>query len=177
MNLFHPPFRDESFDLVISNGVLHHTADPRRGFESIARMVAAGGFVLIGLYRRYGRLITDARRVLLRWTHGRLKFLDPTLRATGTDQDKKTAWYRDQYQHPHQSKHSIREVVGWFDDAGFDYVSSIPDARLGHPPSEEASLLRGNPFPGTLELALSERLQSLGGYREGGLFIVIGKRR
>jgi uncharacterized protein YbaR (Trm112 family) len=31
MNLFRPPFRDGAFDLILSNGVLHHTSDPYRG--------------------------------------------------------------------------------------------------------------------------------------------------
>src|SRR3954447_11227732 len=35
MNLFRPPFPDASMDLVICNGVLHHTADPEAGFRSI----------------------------------------------------------------------------------------------------------------------------------------------
>jgi hypothetical protein len=33
MNLFRPPFPDATFDLVVCNGVLHHTSDPRAGFD------------------------------------------------------------------------------------------------------------------------------------------------
>ena len=39
MNLFRPCFKPASFDLVISNGVLHHTADPFLGLQSISRLV------------------------------------------------------------------------------------------------------------------------------------------
>ena len=39
MNLFRPAFKPGSFDLVISNGVLHHTSDPFLGFKSISRLV------------------------------------------------------------------------------------------------------------------------------------------
>ncbi|MGH7389918.1 MAG: methyltransferase domain-containing protein [Candidatus Rokuibacteriota bacterium] len=55
MNLFRPAFRPESFDVVISNGVLHHTGDPRGGFASILRCLRPGGFIIIGLYNTYGR--------------------------------------------------------------------------------------------------------------------------
>ena len=36
MNLFRPCFKPETFDLVISNGVLHHTSDPFLAFKSIS---------------------------------------------------------------------------------------------------------------------------------------------
>ena len=42
MNLFKPPFRDESFDVVISNGVLHHTGDARGGFAALLRKLKPG---------------------------------------------------------------------------------------------------------------------------------------
>jgi len=67
-NLFRPAFRDESFDLVICNGVLHHTSDPRGGFRSISRLVKHGRFIIIGLYNTVGRLSTDLRRFLFRAT-------------------------------------------------------------------------------------------------------------
>jgi SAM-dependent methyltransferase len=58
MNLFRPPFRDDSIDIVICNGVLHHTGEPRKGFEALLRKVKPGGYILIELYNRYGRLPT-----------------------------------------------------------------------------------------------------------------------
>src|SRR5271166_4935797 len=43
MNLFRPPFRDGSLDVVISNGVLHHTGDARIGFEALLAKLKPGG--------------------------------------------------------------------------------------------------------------------------------------
>ncbi len=53
MNLFRPVFREDSFDLVICNGVLHHTSDPFLGFQSISRLIKRGGFIIVGLYNSY----------------------------------------------------------------------------------------------------------------------------
>src|SRR5262249_15277844 len=58
INLFRPPFGDRSFDLVVSNGVLHHTADPTGGFAAIAAKVKPGGHIIIGLYNWLGGLPT-----------------------------------------------------------------------------------------------------------------------
>jgi SAM-dependent methyltransferase len=69
MNLFQPAFKAESFDLVISNGVLHHTSDPLLAFKSISKLVKPGGYILIGLYHTYGRLATDLRRGIFNLTN------------------------------------------------------------------------------------------------------------
>ena len=177
MNLFRPPFAEGSFDLVVSNGVLHHTSDPRRAFESIARLVAPGGYLLVGLYHRWGRLITDARRKVFDWSGDRFKWLDPNLRDLERNRSRKDSWFGDQYKHPHESKHTIAESLEWFDAAGFDFVSSVPSPRLfaGFDPSTR--LFEPTPPPSRFEMALAERLMFFGGYREGGFFITIGRRR
>jgi ubiquinone/menaquinone biosynthesis C-methylase UbiE len=54
MNLFRPPFQDNSIDVLICNGVLHHTGDARKGFETLLRKVKLSGHILIGLYNSYG---------------------------------------------------------------------------------------------------------------------------
>jgi ubiquinone/menaquinone biosynthesis C-methylase UbiE len=61
------PFRRGTFDLVISNSVLHHLADPVPAFDEIARVLAPGGDVFIRDLRRPGpaRLRSFIRR------HGR----------------------------------------------------------------------------------------------------------
>lgn len=44
------PYRDRQFDFVFSNGVLHHTTDPRRGLEEVFRVLRPGGFAWLFLY-------------------------------------------------------------------------------------------------------------------------------
>ncbi len=36
------------------------------------------------------------------------------------------AWFREQYDHPHETRHSIDEVLGWFDASRVDFLSSVP---------------------------------------------------
>jgi SAM-dependent methyltransferase len=47
-----PPFEAETFDLIISNGVLHHTPQTYGTFISVARLVKPGGRFYLWLYRR-----------------------------------------------------------------------------------------------------------------------------
>ena len=53
-NLFAMPFRKETFDLVYSVGVLHHTPDTKAAFEKAVEMVKPGGGLAVYLYDRYG---------------------------------------------------------------------------------------------------------------------------
>lgn len=46
------PFPDETFDAVLSEGVLHHTPSTRRAIESAARVVVTGGELNFYVYRR-----------------------------------------------------------------------------------------------------------------------------
>ncbi len=46
-----PPFAPGVFDVVYSDGVLHHTSDTRRSFDAIARVVKPGGRLFVWLYR------------------------------------------------------------------------------------------------------------------------------
>jgi SAM-dependent methyltransferase len=47
---------DQSFDLIVSSGVLHHLADPLVGLKSLAGALRPDGVVAIMLYATYGRL-------------------------------------------------------------------------------------------------------------------------
>ena len=49
-----PPIKAESLDGAFSIGVLHHTPDPRRGFEKLVRCVRTGGWVAISVYGKGG---------------------------------------------------------------------------------------------------------------------------
>jgi SAM-dependent methyltransferase len=175
MNLFRPVFKPGSFHLVISNGVLHHTSDPFLAFRSIAQLVKPGGFILIGLYHRYGRLITDARRVLFRLTGNRWKSVDPNLRMDSSEA-KKEAWFADQYRHPHESKHTIGEALGWLSAVGFEFVKSLPLSKPFRPLAVDEPLFRAEPPGNALERLIVELGMIAQGSREGGFFVVIGRR-
>jgi SAM-dependent methyltransferase/uncharacterized protein YbaR (Trm112 family) len=177
MNLFRPAFKPAGFDLVISNGVLHHTSRPFEAFRSVSNLVRPGGFVLVGLYHRYGRLVTDARRLIFRTTRDRFTSLDPNLRAGGMEGAKRRAWFLDQYKNPHESKHTIGEVLGWFQRTGFDFVTSIPRSKPLQGVGEDHPLFEREAPGSFLERAIVELGMILHGSREGGFFIAIGQKR
>lgn len=50
------PFREESFDAVFAEGVLHHTPATDSALRSVVRMLAPGGEVLFYVYRKKGAI-------------------------------------------------------------------------------------------------------------------------
>ena len=49
------PFPSNSFDIVISDGVLHHTNNPKKSFEENSRILKSGGKMYLSIYRKYGK--------------------------------------------------------------------------------------------------------------------------
>ncbi len=177
MNLFKPIFKEESFPLVICNGVLHHTSDPYLGFQSISKLVKKGGYILIGLYNRYGRLITDMRRIIFNISGNRFKSLDPRLRKQDRGEAKRDSWFFDQYKHPHESKHTIGEVLRWFDETGFEFVHGIPNPKAFHGFSLNELIFKKAPKGNFLDHFVTQTQLALNGSKEGGFYIMIGKRK
>ena len=176
MNLFRPPFADGTFDLVISNGVLHHTSDPKGGLRAIAQKLKPGGYIIIGLYNWLGRLPTLWRRKLIETFGEGWSKLDPRLRSAALNKGRWSAWYMDQYRHPHESKHSIAEVAGWFDEFGIDTGLSIPPVG-GEQFTEETDLFGPRPTSSRIERFTTELEMLLTGGVDGGLYMMIGRRR
>ncbi len=178
MNLFRPAFKRESFDLVYCTGVLHHTSDPFGGFRSISRLVRPGGYIVIGLYHRFGRIIHDLRRFIINNVGRRAMFLDPRLRSENKmGKDQWEAWFLDQYRHPHESKHTMSEVSRWFRETGFDFVKSIPKTKLLEGFRRNERLFKAEPGGNWCEWKLVEWGMVFSGGKEGGYFMVIGRKK
>lgn len=176
MNLFRPCFKPKSFDLVISNGVLHHTSDPFLAFKSIANLVKPNGYILIGLYHEYGRLVTDLRRVIFNITKDKLKFLDPRTINKFSSFAKRDSWFMDQYKNPHESKHTIGEILRWLDNTGFTFINSVPKTVPCKSIDESERLFKPGKLGNKFERLLVNMGMVLAGHKEGGFFIVIAKR-
>lgn len=128
---------EHKFDLVTSIGVLHHTADCLGAlFRLCDHLVRPGGFAFVGLYHRLGRA----------------PFLDyfAKLRAEGTDEETlyriftamftdqaldethARSWFRDQVLHPHETQHTLSDVLPVLEAARMSLIAtSFNDYRRG----------------------------------------------
>lgn len=120
----------EKFDYVLCLGVLHHTGDAHVGFQNIVRLLKPGGFIAVGLYNSYGRLFHKMRMFLARTVFKnndavKDRFIKMQI---GSIEDKERArgWWNDQYLHPHESTHTVGEVLRWFREENIEYVTTLP---------------------------------------------------
>jgi len=115
------------YDLVLSLGVLHHTGDAPAGVRHAASFVAPGGHLHLGLYHAPGRRVfLDALRGLAAREGEDAAFecyrsLDHARQADAT---LLHSWFRDQVFHPHETQHTLREVVPWLSAAGLGLAST-----------------------------------------------------
>jgi len=176
MNLFRPVFKPESFHLVICNGVLHHTSDPYAGFKALSSLVKPDGYILIGLYHKYGRLSNDIRRLLFNVSE-HFNFIKPRWRNKNLEKTKQAIWFRDQYRNPHESKHTIKEALNWFEQKGFQFVKSLPKTGLFGGISENEKLFKPESPENLFKLFWLEKAMMFKAAKDGGLFIIIGQKK
>jgi ubiquinone/menaquinone biosynthesis C-methylase UbiE len=63
-NVLQLPVEDNSFDIVFSNGVLHHTADWQAGVRELTRVLRSGGLGWLYLIEKPGGLFWDLIEVM-----------------------------------------------------------------------------------------------------------------
>ena len=171
-----PGLREGAFDVVYCSGVLHHTPDPEASFRAIAPLVRPGGVIVIGLYNAYARLPHRLRRAVARLTKLRWIPFDPVLRDRATEPARRLAWLRDQYRHPEEHRHTIAEVQRWFRASGVAFVRTYPSAVIAERAADCGGLFTPAADDWGLESVLHQLCWSWTLGREGGLFVVIGRR-
>lgn len=172
MNIFNPIFKNNSFDVLISNGVLHHTHDPYKAFQSLLPLVKSEGLIIIGLYHKYSRIWTDIRRNLFKISE-KLVFLDEVLRDEFISQEKKDSWFNDQYKNDYESKHTILEVMEWFNKNNCQVLNVLPNLISK---KDNNSLFYPRKYNSKTEIILNEYLMTFNNIKEGGFFTIIGKK-
>ena len=172
-NIFAMPFKPNSIDVLICSGVLHHTPNPKKGFEELLKLVKPNGKILIGLYNSYARIPTGIRKFIFSYTGKTFRFLDSHMRRKDVDSSKKEIWFADQYRNPHESWHSVDEVLRWFDENNVKFLSGVPSISGG----TDGELFREYPRGSKLEHVTKQIGWMFTIGREGGLFIMIGEKR
>lgn len=175
MDIFHPCFAPASFDITLSNGVLHHTPNPQKAFANMVNLTKPGGLVILGLYNPFGRALTNFRRRLFNW-FGRVDFLDYYLRRRDFPENKKRVWFKDQYQNPHESQHPVDEVLGWFDACGVNFINAVPKITPPDRLTPKEHLFNQHRRGTRLEHLAAQLFWVFTQSREGGLFVLIGRK-
>lgn len=142
----HPALQPESFDIVFSIGVLHHTPSTARSLAAVAPLVKPGGTLAVWLYwsrlrwthagseilrpitsrMSEDRLLRMVRKVVpaADRIHERFPAISKPLRVVLPTSAHADAEWRildtfDWYSPRYQWKHSEPEVQEWFERAGF----------------------------------------------------------
>ena len=109
--------------LSFSSACLHHTKDAREAFASIVRKVKPGGLVVVGLYNWFARVPTAMRARLIELLGPKIDYV---VRNRIRDPLKAEIWVKDQYYNPHETWHSIDEVMDWFRENNVAYLNCEP---------------------------------------------------
>jgi SAM-dependent methyltransferase len=146
-NVFELPFKQSSFDLIYSLGVLHHTPDPRRAFGMLPPLLRPGGTIMITLYSANNKAYVAAsefwRRLTTRlpgpllyklahlsiplyylWRLPKIGKLFSTLLPISMHRRPEWRvldtydWYSPRY----QFYYTHPEVFGWFEDEGLGEI-------------------------------------------------------
>tara|TARA_B110000444_G_scaffold227703_1_gene232997 strand:+ start:1175 stop:2122 length:948 start_codon:yes stop_codon:yes gene_type:complete len=174
MNIFNIFFPKNYFDVIISNGVLHHTKDAKSAFQNLTKYLKPNGLIVIGLYHKYGRLIQNLRQFLIKTFGDKTKnFIDKRFQKNISNK-KKYAWFKDQYQNPFETKHTFPEVHNWFMENDIEFINSIPFHF-----KEKDKIFAKQKTKNNTKLILEEIFLATDPMQvyEGGFFVMIGRKK
>jgi len=149
-SILKPPLKEETFDLVWSEGVIHHTGDTPGAFDQLARLVKPGGRLFVwvywdeelNIYRRVRNTLRLGHKLPMPVLFG-LCYTLATLLYAGAfvrglpgslTRRRKITPLRlhafrlfDHISPEHNTQHSEAEVRGWFEKNGFVNVQRVAD--------------------------------------------------
>jgi SAM-dependent methyltransferase len=144
-NVLALPFQDDTFDFVISTGVIHHAPFPRDSLRELQRVVRPGGGLFVSVYNRRSvyrpayRYVGAFFRALLRWKLAPLihwifvpayaAIYAPIVWAAAgriirVPYQQAAADFDDKFLNPYVNFYTLEEVEGWIADEGMTCLAS-----------------------------------------------------
>jgi SAM-dependent methyltransferase len=133
------------FDIVVSDGVLHHTADTFAALTKCVQMLKPGGVLVLGLVNVWGSFwwfgvartlvgLLGAGNFHRRARWGRRLFGWTRKRHEWTQEGDAfyrgvESWSYDWFANPRWNRHSPREIAGWLEMLGLEELTSVPPLR------------------------------------------------
>jgi len=155
----HLPFRHDSFDCVVSWGVLHHTPDTKASFDRLVPLLKRGGTLYVMVYEKHNpwkfiwtdllrgglRLVSDRlryrlcrfliikNRILFSFLRHRIICSAGSLNDDPLDLSTKQLGLYDAYSPLFNHLHTREEVRSWFDEHKFDQITLTKPVRFTQP--------------------------------------------
>lgn len=114
-------------DIVISNGVLHHTADCISGVKKSIDLLNENGKIFLGLYHKFGRKPFLDYFAQLKEAHNSIDYLFSKYReldARHDDSLQDKSWFMDQVMHPFETQHTLEEIMAVFRENGVTLIAT-----------------------------------------------------
>jgi ubiquinone/menaquinone biosynthesis C-methylase UbiE len=123
-SLLEVPYEDGSFDIVWSNGVLHHTGDTDGSLKEIARLLKPGGWMWLYLYGSGGIYWH-----MVDWVRDTLKDVDVSeciaqLRLQNVPVRRIAEWIDDWFV-PVLQRYTVEDVRKRLEELGFEDASAL----------------------------------------------------
>ena len=118
------------------------------------------------------------RRKIFRYTGDRFLGLDSRNVNPNISEEKRRAWFLDQYKNPHESQHTITQVIRWLKDLNLEFVRALPSSVPGRPLTERTQLFAPEASGMWAENVMSDISCLLAREREGenGFFTIIARK-
>ena len=177
MNLFRPCFKPATFDLVISNGVLHHTADPLLGLQ-VDRTPGEAGWLLAGRPVPPVRTAGDRHPAMgVQRDQRSVHVPRPPRRRLASQRRQATFVVHGPVQEPAriEAHRGGNRLAGWTTSASSSCMRFRRPCRFAELQRDER-LFRPERIGSLVERLLVNLGLMVTGHREGGFFITIARR-
>ena len=127
-NVLKIPYKDNSFDFVLSNGVIHHTEDFKKGIQEIVRVCKPGGDIYIYLYGKGGLFWSSRKKMNRLMKKIPQEYTKKILDEIGMPTNR---WiFQDNWYVPIERHNTYEEVIKILNNLG---VSKIEISKSGMP--------------------------------------------